>query len=176
MVVVPTTYGTTDEDTLYEAGANVFIYANHLMRAKIRAVGNYVNSSATKIQQVCPASLTDTATAQNFAYLLQAMQRIKAGDLQGRLNSDNKDFLAEAERASYHLMDDTARCLLDCKQAGAADDFILPVKDLLAINSVHLSDLGRPQKRVPRDIFNNLMSRLRTRAIPIIQNESRWFA
>ncbi|KAI3329266.1 hypothetical protein HD806DRAFT_548389 [Xylariaceae sp. AK1471] len=46
LVVVPTTHGSTHENTLFEAGANVIIYANHLMCAKIRAVGEYVDSGA----------------------------------------------------------------------------------------------------------------------------------
>jgi len=35
LVVVPTTYSEPTEDVLYDAGANVIIYANNLMRAKI---------------------------------------------------------------------------------------------------------------------------------------------
>ncbi|RYP24500.1 hypothetical protein DL765_000520 [Monosporascus sp. GIB2] len=177
LVVVPTTYGTTHEDALYEAGANIIIYANHMMRAKIRAVDEYLASGAAETQQVCPASLTAAADVRNFGYLLRSLQRIKAGDMQGRFNAGTDDFLASAERASYHAMEETARRLLDFKQAGAADDIIILVKDLLAINGVHLSDLGRPQEdEVLIDIFMRLMSRLRTTTIRILRNGTRWFA
>ena len=44
LVVVPTTYSKTAEAALYEAGANVIIYANHLMRAKISAVSTVFRS------------------------------------------------------------------------------------------------------------------------------------
>ncbi len=38
LVVVPTTYSATSKETLVRGGANIIIYANHLMRAKISAV------------------------------------------------------------------------------------------------------------------------------------------
>lgn len=38
IVVVPTTYGHIHEDTLAEAGANVVIYANHMLRAAYKSM------------------------------------------------------------------------------------------------------------------------------------------
>ncbi|KAJ5396779.1 phosphoenolpyruvate phosphomutase protein [Penicillium cosmopolitanum] len=43
LVVVPTTYATTPRKSLVDAGANVIIYANHLMRAKIHTMEEVVN-------------------------------------------------------------------------------------------------------------------------------------
>lgn len=186
MVVVPTTYGTAHEDNLYDAGANIFIYANQLMRAKIHAVDEYLVSSGADIRKVIPASLLATAEARNHGYLLQALQMLKAqnGGRGGlKLSPATEGFLAGAEVAAYYAMQDTAQRLLDNKQAGAADDYIIPVKDLLAINGVHLSDLGRMpqegedgQSQESTDVYMRLMSRLRIRATSGLRNGTRWFA
>lgn len=182
MVVVPTTYGHVHEDVLYEAGANIFIYANHLMRAKIAAVDEYLAAHSVDIRQVLPASLVGTAEARNFGYLLQSLKYIKAEDAQGSYSAGFDAFLAGAEGAAQRKMEETAQRLIDCKQATAADDTIISVKDLLTVNGVHHSDLGRPQKEGETEavttnaIVERLMSRLRTRATSTLRNGSRWFA
>ncbi|KAI1841982.1 hypothetical protein JX266_011842 [Neoarthrinium moseri] len=163
LVVVPTTYGSTHEDTLYDAGANVIIYANHLMRAKIRAIGEYVDSGAILIDHICPANISHALTARNFGYLLQMLQKLRAGAPEGRLQPNLIAFLSDAEHLSYRAMEDTTRRLLDRKEACAANNSILPVKDLLAINAVHLSDIGRPQNHSSGNRLMTLMSPLRTR-------------
>lgn len=176
MVVVPTTYGNVHEDVLYEAGANI-IYANHLMRAKIAAVDEYLAANAVDLRQVLPASLVATPEARNFGYLLQSLQYIKAEDAQGGYSAGFEAFLAGAEGAAHRAMEDTALRLLECKQATAADKSIISVKDLLAVNSVHHSDLRRAHKEgeqvTPNAIVERLMSRLRTRATSTLRNGSR---
>lgn len=177
MVVVPTTYGTTHEDTLYDAGANVIIYANQLMRAKIRAVGEYVDARASQVQQFCPDNLTATVTARNFGYLLRALQEIRASTVDGRLEPGIDAFLADAERLSISAMEDCARRLLNRKEAGAADDVITPVKVLLTVNGVHLSDLGRTiEETQSGSLLGTLTSRLRSRNIPVLRTMTRMFA
>ncbi|KAI0195507.1 phosphoenolpyruvate phosphomutase-domain-containing protein [Astrocystis sublimbata] len=164
LVVVPTTYGTTHESTLHDAGANVIIYANHLMRAKIRAVDEVVASNKG---HVCPPNLTATLSARNFGYMMRALQTERADTYDGRLAADVESFLAEAERVSYRGMQDTARQLLNGKAAGAADEHLITVKDLLAINGVHLSELGRPAQIPSGSLLMSMMSRLRRR-IPVV--------
>lgn len=143
LVVVPTTYGSTHEDTLHEAGANVIIYANHLMRAKITAVSEYIAEGASPIARICPPALKETLTARNHGYLLRALQQDDKSKRTRGGQSDLDSFVEEAARVSYRAMEDTARRLLDGKAAGAANSQILPVKELLAINGHHLSPIGR---------------------------------
>merc|ERR1719443_1155651 len=44
IVVVPTTYNTATEEELYEAGANICIYANQLLRAAFPAMTSVAES------------------------------------------------------------------------------------------------------------------------------------
>ncbi|KAI1322389.1 phosphoenolpyruvate phosphomutase-domain-containing protein [Xylariaceae sp. FL0255] len=176
LVVVPTTYGTTHEKTLFEAGANVVIYANHLMRAKLHVVGRYVDSGATQVDKVCPADLAPTITARNFGYLMRTLQMERSGSSDGRLRPGFEEFLAEAERLAYRAMQDTARGLLNGKEAGAADEFLVPVKTLLDINAIHLSDMGRPLNNSPRKFFTILRSGPLYKNIPVLRTMTRMLA
>jgi len=163
LVVVPTTYGTTHEDKLYEAGANVFIYANHLMRAKITAVSNYIAKGKSGIAQACPPFLKETLAARNHGYLLAALQKYQQeykvkwgrGD-----EAELDNFVKEALQASGLAMENCARRLLEGKCAGAANSEILPVKELLAINGVHLSEIGRPAAPSSPSVLPGLKSSL----------------
>lgn len=140
LVVVPTTYCTTSRDTLVEAGANVIIYANHLMRAKIKAVETITQALLSKNpdlfagDQIAKACLS----AQNYGSLLRSLL-----DKVGGENSENdaaKDYLVAAQKSAIKNMAAVANKLALGDQSGCeADDLIIPVKELLKINAVQVT-------------------------------------
>ena len=79
LVVVRTTYSETTEDVLYDAGANVIIYANNLMRAKICAMGEFSDKFLAKTPDFISqdAELSACLEARNFGCLSRKMLALK---------------------------------------------------------------------------------------------------
>ncbi|UNI13679.1 hypothetical protein JDV02_000401 [Purpureocillium takamizusanense] len=130
IVVVPTTYSTTPEDVLYNAGANVIIYANHLMRAKIKTanrVSDGILATNPGLLSAEPA-LGRCASLQNFGCLLA-----KISEMEHR-NEAIIQYGKELERGAVEGMRNVLTSLLDSKTSGGADRHIIPVADLLRIN------------------------------------------
>ena len=127
LVVVPTTYGETTEEVLYNAGANVIIYANHLMRAKIHAIDQFEirpDASVKVSSEVVAACLK----ARNYGCMLRALQEMDLG-------VSAKKYAYAAQSCARENMSAVARMLLDGQAAGAADERLITVKDLLKINA-----------------------------------------
>ena len=142
VVVVPTTYSHVTEETLYEAGANVIVYANHLMRAKIHAVRQLSSEALAQQwqqqQRQNPVFFQDKAlkacvVAQNFGCLLR---KLSANE---DLNGEAADFLDKAETHAIQTMAAVVQSLLKGRTSGAADTHLIPVRDLLEINSRQVS-------------------------------------
>ena len=58
LVAVPTTYNAVNEETLFQAGVNVIIYANHLLRSSHKAMKQAANSilqygRAAECEELC---------------------------------------------------------------------------------------------------------------------------
>ncbi|KAK4083356.1 hypothetical protein Purlil1_10767 [Purpureocillium lilacinum] len=130
VVVVPTTYSTTPEDVLYSAGANVIIYANHLMRAKIKAA----NLVSNRILATNPGLFTPEpflercASVHNFGCLLARILEMEHRD------EKIAQYGKEVQRATAECMQIVLTRLLDSKRSGGADEHITSVADLLRIN------------------------------------------
>jgi phosphoenolpyruvate phosphomutase len=137
LVVVPTTYAQATEDELRDAGANVIIYANHLMRAKIKAITEFSKQFLleTRSKPVKDKEFLACAETKNFAYLLQRLMR-----------RDTPEKVLQwyrilGEAYAVENMARVVKCLLNGKNCGAADPYIIPVKELLKINSYQLAEL-----------------------------------
>ena len=139
LVVVPTAYSETTRTTLYNAGANVIIYANNLMRAKISAVSNI----SDKILAENPSFFSDdlelrgALEARNFGSLLRKLwERRNWGD-------ESKEAQVYRIAAATYATDNmkaVVKELLDGEKSGCeADERIIPVKDLLRINAQQVS-------------------------------------
>jgi phosphoenolpyruvate phosphomutase len=135
LVVVPTTYSETLQSVLYAAGANVIIYANHLMRAKI--------SAASKISKQILAEnpglfsddpeLSACLEAQNFGCLLRKLWEKRYW---GEETKESQMYRIIAATYAAENMRAVAKDLLNGEQSGCeADERIIPVKDLLKINA-----------------------------------------
>ncbi|KAI9703364.1 MAG: hypothetical protein M1836_007932 [Candelina mexicana] len=142
VVVVPTTYSYVTEETLYKAGANVVIYANHLMRAKIYAVRRLFNEALAQQwrqqQRQAPTFFQDEAleacvVAQNFGCLLQKLSA------NGDLNDEAADFLDKAKIRAIQTMAAVAQRLLKGQSSGTADSHLISIQDLLEINNHKVS-------------------------------------
>ncbi|KAI9771599.1 MAG: hypothetical protein M1840_001814 [Geoglossum simile] len=138
LVVVPTTYSETAESTLFDTGANIIIYANHMMRAKMRALGELLcngnddnhNQPATRPNFLAQhADLAACLKARNFGCLLRKLRA--AGDL----GIEAERYRLAAEKHAAENMGAAAKCLLDGKMAGAADSRVTSVAELLEINA-----------------------------------------
>ena len=127
LVVVPTTYAETTEEVLYNAGANVIIYANHLMRAKIRAIDQFEIRPDASVQ-VSSEVVAACLKARNYGCMLRALQERDLG-------VSTKKYAYAAQSCARENMSAVARILLDGQTAGAADERLITVKDLLKINA-----------------------------------------
>lgn len=140
LVVVPTTYSSTSRTTLVDAGANVIIYANHLMRAKIRAVQNVSDHLLAIIPGLFANDENARASlkAQNYGYLLRTLlERDYWGD---EKDNEVKQFLAIAHKRAIENMGATVRELAFGENSGCeADERIIPVRALLQINAHQLA-------------------------------------
>ncbi|KAJ5094565.1 hypothetical protein N7456_010426 [Penicillium angulare] len=136
LVVVPTTYSSTPRQTLIDAGANIIIYANHLMRAKIQAIEPIAQSflaanpelfSNDEIARAC-------LDAKNYGCLLQILLE---RDFEDGKNEDVKRFLIAAQKSAIENMRKTVEELAVGTESGCeADEHIITVKQLLGINAV----------------------------------------
>ncbi|KAJ5238456.1 hypothetical protein N7468_003075 [Penicillium chermesinum] len=142
MVVVPTTYSSTSRATLVDAGANVIIYANHLMRAKIRAVQNVSDHLLASIPGLFAHDENAKASleAQNYGYLLKTLLErdywVKDTD------QEVKQYLIIALKRAIENMGAAVRELAFGEKSGCeADGRIIPVKMLLQINAIQLATI-----------------------------------
>lgn len=130
LVVVPTMYSETTEKTLYDAGANIIIYANHLMRAKICAVGVFSDSWLASKPDLFSqdAELSACLRARNFGCLLRKLFIKDLGE-------EARQYRVAAEKQANENMNAVVKCLLEGKMSGAADRLVISVKELLEINA-----------------------------------------
>jgi 2-methylisocitrate lyase-like PEP mutase family enzyme len=139
LVVVPTAYSRTLKTALYEAGANLIIYANHLLRAKISAVG----SISDKILAANPNFLSEYSElracfeARNYGCLLRRLwERLYLGEE----DKEAQLYRVVTETAAAENMKAVVRDLLDGELCGCeADHRIISVKDLLKINTCQVT-------------------------------------
>ncbi|EED17633.1 phosphoenolpyruvate phosphomutase, putative [Talaromyces stipitatus ATCC 10500] len=99
LVVVPTTYGSITDEELHQAGANVIIYANHLMRAKITAgdaISSFFLATRKSSFSFGDKTLDFTLQCRNFGYLLQKLEKAE------NLSESAQEYRALATR--YVLM------------------------------------------------------------------------
>ncbi|KAI1486537.1 phosphoenolpyruvate phosphomutase-domain-containing protein [Biscogniauxia mediterranea] len=135
LVVVPTAYSKTTKETLYNAGANVIIYANHLMRAKISAV----SSISDKILAQNPELFADDEEARaciearNYGCLLR---KLRERSYWGEESKEARMYRIVAETCAFDNIQATVNDLLEGELAGCeADTRIISVKELLKINA-----------------------------------------
>ncbi|KNG90871.1 putative phosphoenolpyruvate phosphomutase [Aspergillus nomiae NRRL 13137] len=104
LVVVPTTYSTIPRAALCRAGANVIIYANHLIRAKIEAVA----TASDRLLASKPGLFSNDTDikacieARNFACALRILsERTYSG---GNEDQEAKSYSAVAEHSAIENM------------------------------------------------------------------------
>ena len=134
-MVVPTAYSETTKATLHEAGANVVIYANHLMRAKISAVGRISEKILGENPKLFSgdAELSACLKARNFGCLLRKLWERRYW---GEESKEAQVFRVVAATYASENMKATVKELLDGEKSGCeADKRIISVKELLKINS-----------------------------------------
>ena len=140
LVVVPTAYSSTAQTALSNAGANIIIYANHLMRAKIKAVDNMSNQllAGKSALFAYDKELRACFEARNYGCLLQKLlEKRYWGDEE---DEESKHYLAIAQKRANENMDATVRELAMGDKSGCeADERIIPVKQLLKINEQQVS-------------------------------------
>lgn len=134
LVVVPTAYSETAKETLYSAGANVIIYANHLMRAKISAV----SSISDKVLAQNPDLFMDDdearacIKARNYGCLLR---KLRERSYWGEESKEARLYRIVAEACASENIQAAVTDLLEGELAGCeADRRIISVKELLKIN------------------------------------------
>ena len=141
LVVVPTAYSNTAQTALYDAGANIIIYANHLMRAKISAV----DDMSDQLLGAKPAlfahdhEMRACLEARNYGCLLHKwLDKRYWGDEE--MDEEAKHYLAIAEKRANANMDAAIKELAMGDKSGCeADERIIPVKQLLKINERQVS-------------------------------------
>ncbi|PGH15474.1 hypothetical protein AJ79_02451 [Helicocarpus griseus UAMH5409] len=143
LVVVPTTYCKTKRRVLAAAGANVFIYANHLMRAKIKAAAEMVEKGLAENPELFARDdeLRLCVEARNYGCLLR-----KLGERRclGEWDDSREDHLCglAAEKDAIEKIRGVVKDLAGGQLSGCeADDRIIAVDELLKINACHVSPL-----------------------------------
>ena len=134
LMVAPTTYSGATENGLYQAGANIIMYANHLMRAKIYAIGQFSDQTLARTPHLFlqDAELGACLGARNFGcFLLKLSTR--------DIDEEAKQYRAVAEDRAAENMSHAVKCLLDGKTSSAADECVISVKELLSINAQHVT-------------------------------------
>ncbi|KAF4993795.1 hypothetical protein FGRMN_6229 [Fusarium graminum] len=142
LVVVPTTYSKVPRDVLYDAGANVVIYANHLMRAKISAVGSISDKIMSKNMDLFSNDNEVRAMikARNYGCLLRAL---KSKSAWGEESNEARMYRIVAEASASENIQGTVLDLLEGDLAGCeADARIITVKELLSINAKQVVSVG----------------------------------
>ncbi|KAJ5233642.1 uncharacterized protein N7469_005408 [Penicillium citrinum] len=139
LVVVPTTYSTTTRTSLVDAGANVIIYANHLMRAKIHAVESTLwrflsqNPYFFDVDEEARACVG----ARNFGCLLRILPERQYYESE---HIRFKTLLTEMRSSAIRNMRAATTELAGGIESGCeADERIIAVKELLSINAVQVS-------------------------------------
>jgi len=142
LVVVPTAYSKTTKETLYKAGANVIIYANHLMRAKISAV----SSISDKILAQNPELFTNDEEARaciearNYGCLLR---KLRERSYWGEESKEARMYRIVMETCASENIQATVKDLLQGELAGCeADKRIISVKELLQINAQQVAPVA----------------------------------
>ncbi|KID83328.1 Pyruvate/Phosphoenolpyruvate kinase [Metarhizium guizhouense ARSEF 977] len=137
LVVVPTTYSRTKRSVLVVAGANVFIYANHLMRAKIKAAAEILEEGLAK--KNCDLFAGDDElrlcwNARNYGCLLRKLaERRYLGESE---YTDEHLYGIAAEKKALEKIRTTVKDLAGGQLCGCeADPRIITVKELLSINA-----------------------------------------
>ncbi|KAJ6014136.1 hypothetical protein N7540_008727 [Penicillium herquei] len=142
LVVVPTTYSTTPRQVLIDAGANVIIYANHLMRAKMKGVGEYARAQLennpllfyTNVNKLAEIPARHCVESHNYACLLR---QLGFWDCEEGANAEAMKFLVEAEQCALSFMARAAlELVLGDKSGCEADSLMITVKELLKINAI----------------------------------------
>lgn len=139
LVVVPTAYSRVLRTTLYEAGANLVIYANHLLRAKISAVSNI----SEKILVANPNLLSEKTElrtcieARNYGCLSRKLgERLYLGEE----DKEAQLYRVVTESAAAENIKAVVKDLLGGELSGCeADHRIITVKELLKINAVQVT-------------------------------------
>lgn len=147
LVVVPTTYSKTARSELADAGANVYIYANHLMRAKIMAAAEVFEMSKLVTKNGVNGhssgdELHQCQKSGNYGCLLR-----KLAEKRYLGESESKEDAAElinygliAEKKALENMRATVLDLAGGELSGCeADERIISVKELLVINARQVS-------------------------------------
>ncbi|KAJ3484180.1 hypothetical protein NLG97_g7120 [Lecanicillium saksenae] len=144
LVVVPTTYSSTARSVLADAGANVFIYANHLMRARISAAAQAFMEAIKALPEgtVKDGELVLFEKTGNYGCLLRML-----AERRYLAESESKDISAsimacglQAEKKSLENMSAAIRELIEGQLCGnEADSRIITVKELLAINASQIA-------------------------------------
>ncbi|KAM0306282.1 hypothetical protein HYE67_002294 [Fusarium culmorum] len=143
LVVVPTAYSETHRSVLADAGANVFIYANHLLRARISAATVTLEEEYSQKLNIFDNDhdLGPSRKARNYACLLRklAEQRYLG---EHNVSSEMHRCGLEAEKRSLENIRATIMDLAGGELSGCeADHRIIPVKELLQINAKQVSPL-----------------------------------
>ncbi|KAK2592458.1 hypothetical protein QQS21_009837 [Conoideocrella luteorostrata] len=146
VVVVPTAYSSTKRSVLAAAGANIFIYANHLMRAKIKAaaevledVQGLAETGKSTLVNGLDDELSPSWKAGNYGYFLRKMAERRFPDQSGGNDMLVRLYMAAEEKALENVQA-AVKELAGGELCGCeADDWIISVKELLAINACHVS-------------------------------------
>jgi phosphoenolpyruvate phosphomutase len=139
LVVVPTTYSSTVKTALYDAGANVMIYANHLMRGKIHAAGKLSDKILGENPDLFSRDpeLSACLEARNFGCLLRKLWQRRYW---GQESKEGQMYRIIITTYASENMKGVVKDLLEGELSGCeADDRIIPVKDLLKINGLQVS-------------------------------------
>jgi len=142
LVVVPTAYSKTERSKLAAAGANVFIYGNHLMRARIKTAAETLEEVLAKKPDlfVGDSELRPAFEARNYGYLLRKLaERRYLGE---RDDSEEYTYGLAAEKNAVENMKAVVKDLAGGRLCGCeADERIVSVKELLSINGRQVSPL-----------------------------------
>lgn len=142
LVVVPTTYSSTTRATLIDAGADVVIYANHLMRAKIKAVGSISDQMMARTPDLF---INDTLAraclkAHNYGCLLRLLVEQNSWD--DAMHPEARSYLVLAQKLAVANMAAAVEELALGEHSGCeADPRIISVKDLLKINALQVATM-----------------------------------
>ncbi|KAJ5965582.1 hypothetical protein N7481_012296 [Penicillium waksmanii] len=139
LVVVPTTYSTTPRKSLIDAGANVIIYANHLMRAKIHAIEEVVKWGIHRAPDmfVDDKEAAACVEAKNYGCLLRIL--LDRDRVDGK-NWELEHLFQQAQHQATMGMRTAVMMLEEGTQSGCeADMFMIGVEELLKINATRIS-------------------------------------
>ncbi|KAJ5618423.1 hypothetical protein N7528_007066 [Penicillium herquei] len=141
LVVVPTTYSDTPRQTLIDAGANVVIYANHLMRAKLKGIKDFALTNVKENLALFPddAEARACLEAWNYGCLLRLLLK---KDFTHEDNAEVMKFYMQAQQVAIRYMTRaTLELILGDSSGCEADALMIPAKELLMINSIPVANL-----------------------------------